>query len=64
MYSLNRNSLNFDLDFTKVFPKVVIGNKLALVPTMPWCQIGDMSLSVPIVAWFIDAYICHSAWMS
>ena len=47
----------------KFVPKNPINNKPALVHMMAWCQTGNKSLSEPMTAYFIDAYIHQSAFI-
>ena len=44
----------------KFVPKCTINNKQSLVQTMASCLTGDKSVSEPIMAQFIDAYMRHS----
>ena len=48
----------------KFVPEVPIYNKPALVQIMAWYLIGDKPLSEPKIAYFTDAYMCHSVSMS
>ena len=48
----------------KFVPKVLIGNKPALVQIMAWRLTGDKPLSEPMMVNFADAYMRHSASMS
>ena len=48
----------------KFVPEVQIYNKPALVQIMAWRLIGAKPLSEPMMAYFTDAYIRHSASMS
>ena len=47
----------------KFVPKGLINNILALIQGMTWHRPGDKPLSEPIVVYFIDAYMRHSASM-
>ena len=61
---LNENvwiSLRISLKFV---PEVPIYNKQALVQIMAWRLTGDKPLSEPMMAYFTDAYMCHSVSMS
>ena len=61
---LNENvwiSINISLKF---IPKGPIDNIPALVQIMAWRRPGDKPLSEPVMAWFSNAYMRHSAWMS
>ena len=48
----------------KFVPKGSINNKPALVQIMAWHQTGNKPLSEPMMAWFTDAYMHHSALIS
>ena len=41
----------------KFVPKGPINNKSALVQVLAWHQIGDKSLSEPMLTWFTDAFV-------
>ena len=45
-------------------PKGPINNIPAWVQVMAWRLSGDKPLSEPMMTWFIDAYMRHSASMS
>ena len=47
-----------------LFPIGPIDNIPALVQIMVWRRPGDKPLSAAMMAWFTDAYMCHSASMS
>ena len=44
----------------KFVPAVPIDNNPAFVNIMAWRLTGDKLLSEPMVAYFTDAYMCHS----
>ena len=48
----------------KLVPKGPIGNKFALVQVMARCCLGDKPSSEPVMTWFTDASIRHSASVS
>ena len=39
-----------------------VNNIVALLPIMAWRWWGDKPLSELMMAWFNNAYMCHSAW--
>ena len=43
----------------KFVPKVPIDNNQALAKIMAWCQIGEKSLSEPMLTWITDTYMRH-----
>ena len=47
----------------KFVPKGSIDNMPALVEKMAWRILGDKPLSAPLMAYFTDAYMHHSASM-
>ena len=53
-------SIKFSLKFV---PKGPLDNISALVQIMAWRQVGDKPLSEPMVVWFTNTYIHHSASM-
>ena len=55
-----QNSIKISLTFVPMCP---IHNIPALVQTMAWRRPGDKPLSEPIMAWFTDACMRHSASM-
>ena len=64
MHFLEWKCLDIDKNFTKFVSKAPINNKPALVQIMAWCQPGNKPLPEPMMAWFADAYMRHSASMS
>ena len=60
----NENCLIMIQISLKFVPKGPIDNMQALVQIMAWRRIGDKPISEPMVAWFCDAYLCHTASMS
>ena len=61
---LNENVWIFVTISLKFVPKGSINNIPSLVQIMAWPWSGDKPLSGPILAFFIDAYMRHSASMS
>ena len=64
-----RISLNENVDFfikisRKYVPSGLFNNIPALVQIRGWRRTGDKPLSVPMMAWFTDAYMRHSPSMN
>ena len=55
------NSIKISLTFV---PKIPFANKPALVQMMAWRLIGDNPLSEPMMTYYTDAWMRHSASMS
>ena len=53
--------INISLEFV---PKGQIDNKPALIQIMAWIQSGGKPFSEPLMTWFTDLYLHHSALMS
>ena len=41
-----------------------VNNIPEFVQKMAWCWLGNKDLSEPMMVYFTDAYMCHSALMS
>ena len=61
---LNENVAILSKISMKFVPKGPIDNNPPLVLIMAWHRTGDKPLSEPIMAYFTDTYMCHSASMS
>ena len=62
--SLNENVWTLLKISLKIVPKVRINSIPVLVQIMAWRRPGDKPLSEPMMIFFTDAYIHHSASMS
>ena len=62
--SMNDNFWILDKISLKYVPLGQIDNMGALVQIMVWHQSDDKPLSEPMMVWFTDAYMRHSASMS
>ena len=47
--------------YRNLLPRGPMYNKPTLVYIMDWCRIGAKPLSEPMMVYFTDAYMCHSA---